>query len=106
MSDQTIKNPRIKQGWLRVVLFVLAFGLITLLVTIPALMEVVGVKKDDLLADPIHILASQLTGPYLWLMLVLEAAISLISVWIFRTFSQNPRTCNRPINWIPSSSSS
>ena len=86
MSDQAIKNPRIKQGWLRVVLFGVAFLVITLLVAIPALLLIAGVKKEDIQADPVHILASQLTGSYLWLILLLEAVISLITVWIFRTF--------------------
>jgi len=86
MSDQVIKNPLIKQGWLRVLLFCIAFGIITLLVAIPAVLIIAGVKKEDLQADPIHVLASQLTGSYLWLMLLLECLISLISVWIFRTF--------------------
>ncbi|HEX9513405.1 MAG TPA: CPBP family intramembrane glutamic endopeptidase [Puia sp.] len=86
MSDQAIKNPRIKQGWLRVVLFGVAFVLITLLVAIPAVLIIVGMKKEDLQADPIHTLASLLTGNNLWLMLLLECLISLISVWIFRIF--------------------
>lgn len=86
MSDQAIKNPLIKQGWLRVVLFGLAFGIITLLVAIPALLIIAGVKKEDLRADPVHTLTSQLTGDNLWLMVLLECLISLISVWIFRLF--------------------
>src|SRR5437016_12539320 len=86
MSDQAIKNPRIKQGWLRVLLFGLAFGIITVLVAIPAILIIAGVKKEDLQADPVHILASLLTGNYLWLMILLECLISLISVWIFRVF--------------------
>lgn len=86
MSDQTIKTPRIKQGWLRVVLFGGCFLIITLLVVIPAALLIVAVKKEDLVSDPIHTLASQLNGSFLWLMLILECIISLISVWIFRTF--------------------
>ncbi|HWK04363.1 MAG TPA: CPBP family intramembrane glutamic endopeptidase [Puia sp.] len=86
MSDQAIKNPLIKQGWLRVLLFGIAFCLTTILIAVPAVLIIVGVKKDDLQADPIHTLASQLTGSYLWLVLLLECLISLISVWIFRVF--------------------
>ena len=86
MTDQAIKNPLIKQGWLRVLLFGIAFGIITLLVTIPAILIVVGVKKEDFQADAVHTLTSLLTGSYLWLMLLLEAVISLITVWIFRVF--------------------
>jgi uncharacterized protein len=86
MSDQTTKNPLIKQGWLRVILFGVGFCIITLLIAIPAVLLIAGVKKEDLQADPIHTLASQLTGNFLWLMLILECLISLISVWIFRVF--------------------
>jgi membrane protease YdiL (CAAX protease family) len=86
MSDQATKNPWIQQGWLRVVLFGICFCIITLLIAIPALLIIVGVKKEDLQKDLIHTLAAQLTGNFLWLMLILECLISLISVWIFRVF--------------------
>jgi uncharacterized protein len=86
MSDRAVKKSLIKQGWLRVLLFGGCFGLITLLVAIPAVLLVAGVKKEDLQADPIHVLAGQLTGDYLWLMLILECIISLVTVWIFRVF--------------------
>jgi len=84
MSDQAIKNPRIKQGWLRVVLFGGCFSLITLLITIPAVIAVAGVQTADLQSDLIHTLSGLLTGNYLWLMLVLELVISLITVGLFR----------------------
>lgn len=84
MSDPIIKNPRIKQGWLRVLLFGACFCLITLLIAIPAVLILTRVSKDDLQADPIHTLAGLLTGNYLWLMLVLEWFISLITVTLFR----------------------
>jgi membrane protease YdiL (CAAX protease family) len=86
MSDQAIKNPRIRQGWLRVVLFGCCFCLITLLIAIPAVLAVTDVRKEDLIADPVHTLSGLLAGNYLWLMLVLELIISLISVGIFRLF--------------------
>jgi membrane protease YdiL (CAAX protease family) len=86
MSDQAIKNPRIKQGWLRVVLFGAGFGLMTLLIAIPAVMIIAGVRAEDLQSDPIHTLSGLLTGNYLWLMLILECGISVISVGIFRLF--------------------
>jgi membrane protease YdiL (CAAX protease family) len=86
MSDQAIKNPRIKQGWLRVVLFGGAFCLITLLIAIPAVLFIAGVRKEDLQSTPIQTLSGLLTGNYLWLMLVLECVISLITVGIFRVF--------------------
>jgi len=86
MSDQAEKKPRIRQGWLRVILFGICFSVITLLIAIPAILIIAGVKKEDLQAAPIHTLAAQLTGNFLWLMVILECLISLISVWIFRIF--------------------
>ncbi len=47
---------------------------------------IVGLNKDELAADPAHALSNLLGGDHLWLMLVLECIISLISVWIFRVF--------------------
>ena len=84
MSDQAIKNPRIKQGWLRVVLFGGCFCLITLLIAIPAVLLIAGVRREDLQSDPIHTLSGLLSSNYLWLMLVLECVISLVTVVIFR----------------------
>lgn len=86
MSDQAAKKPLIKQGWLRVLLFGCCFFIITLLVAIPAILLIVGIKKDELMADPAHALSNLLGGDFLWLMLMLECVISLISVWIFRVF--------------------
>src|SRR5437016_6342510 len=86
MSDQAIKKPRIKQGWLRVLLFGIAFCLIAFLIAVPAALIIVGVKKGDLQANLIQTQETLLTGNFLWLILVLECLISLISVWIFRVF--------------------
>jgi membrane protease YdiL (CAAX protease family) len=83
---QSANIPRIKQGWLRVVLFGIGFCLITLLIAIPAVLFVTNVTKADLESDLIHTLSAQLSGNYLWLMVMLECIISLVSVWIFRVF--------------------
>jgi hypothetical protein len=86
MPVPIIKNPRIKQGWLRVVLFGVCFCLITLLIAIPTVLILTPVHKDDLQTDPIHTLTGLLTGNYLWLLLVLDLVISLITVTLFRVF--------------------
>jgi uncharacterized protein len=84
MSDQAIKNPRIQQGWLRLILFGCCLGLITLLVAVPTVMLVAGISKDDLMSNPVRTLSGLFTGNYLWLIIVLEAAVSLITVCGFR----------------------
>src|SRR5882762_9179398 len=86
MTDQTIKNPRIKQGWLRVILFGLAFILVTLLILVPAAMGLAIADKEQLKTDPVHALANLLRGDKLWLMVILEFLVSLITVGIFRIF--------------------
>ncbi|HXB91501.1 MAG TPA: CPBP family intramembrane glutamic endopeptidase [Puia sp.] len=86
MAGQATKNPRIKQGWLRLLLFGICFCVITLLVAIPVVLMAADIHPEDLEHDPIQVLSGLLTGNYLWLMLVLELAISVITVVIFRLF--------------------
>jgi len=84
MSDPITKTPLIRQGWLRVILFGCAFGIITLLIAVPVILTLTGTNRDDLQGDLPHVLSGLLTGDYLWLMILLEFVISLISVTIFR----------------------
>ena len=84
MSDQATKNPAIRQGWLRALLFLVSFCVLTLLITIPVVIEVAGVTVDQLKQDLLGTLEGLLTGNYLWLMILLEFAISVISMALFR----------------------
>ena len=86
MTDMTTKNPRIKQGWLRVILFGLGFILVTLLISIPVAIGLFFSNLDQLRADPTHAIASLLQGSHLWEMVLLEFVVSLITVWLFRTY--------------------
>ena len=86
MTDQVKKNPVFKQGWLRVLLFGFFFFIVTLLLAIPAILAIVGTSPQQLKDNLIPTLSGLLTGNYLWLLVVLEFAISLISVCIFRFF--------------------
>ncbi|HVU57317.1 MAG TPA: CPBP family intramembrane glutamic endopeptidase [Puia sp.] len=86
MTDQTIKNPRIKPGWLRVILFGLGFIIITLLISIPAAIGLFFSNLDQLRADPTHAIASLLQGSHLWEMVLLEFIVSIITVWVFRRY--------------------
>lgn len=84
MTEEIVKNPVIRQGWLRVLLFGAVFILLTLIIAIPAAMLVAGVPEDQLKQQPIATLSGLLTGNYLWLMILSELAISVISVCICR----------------------
>jgi membrane protease YdiL (CAAX protease family) len=86
MTDQTIKNPRIKQGWLRVILFGLAYIVVTLLIFLSVLTGLVAVNMDQLKSNPMQFLTGMLQGSNLWMMVVLEFVVSLVTVWGFRTF--------------------
>jgi len=86
MTDQTAKKPRIKQGWLRVILFGLAFIVVTLLILFSALAGFVVGNADQLKKDPTRFMAGILQGDHLWMMVVLEFVVSLITVWVFRIF--------------------
>ena len=86
MTDLTTKNPRIKQGWLRVILFGLGFIIVTLLIAIPTAIGLFNSNLDQLRADPTHAIASLLQGSHLWEMVLLEFAVSLITVGLFRTY--------------------
>jgi CAAX protease family protein len=99
MSDQTTKNPAIRHGWLRVLLFLISFGVLTLLITIPVVISVAGVTAGQLKQQLLPTLEDLLTGNYLWLMILLELAISVISVAIFRLFID--RQGLRGMRWSP-----
>lgn len=99
MTDEGKKDPVIRQGWLRVLLFGVSYIVLTLLIAIPAALLVAGVPADQLEDHPIAALAGLLTGNYLWLMILVELAISVISVVIFRVFIDR----RRPVGswWSP-----
>jgi membrane protease YdiL (CAAX protease family) len=86
MSDQVKKNPVFKQGWLRVLLFGCFFFIVSLLLAIPAVLAIAGTSPQQLKDNLVPTLAGLLTGDYLWLLVLLEFAISLVSVFIFRSF--------------------
>ena len=86
MTEEIIKNPVIRQGWLRVLLFGALFILLTLLIAVPAAILVAGVPADQLKQQPVAGLSSLLTGDYLWLLILVELVISLICVGVFRVW--------------------
>ncbi|HXO74102.1 MAG TPA: CPBP family intramembrane glutamic endopeptidase, partial [Puia sp.] len=86
MSDQVKKNPVIKQGWLRVLLFGVCFFIVTLLIAIPAILAIAGTSPQQLENNLVPTISALFTGNYLWLLVVLELAISLVSVCILRFF--------------------
>jgi|HubBroStandDraft_2_1064218.scaffolds.fasta_scaffold86204_2 membrane protease YdiL (CAAX protease family) len=84
MPDPTTKTPVIPKAWLRLLLFGCTFGVVALLIGIPAILTVTGTHLDALEKDGLQFLSGLMAGDYLWLMLVLEFFTSVISVGIFR----------------------
>jgi membrane protease YdiL (CAAX protease family) len=84
MPDPTTKTPVIPKAWLRLLLFGCTFGVVALLIGIPAILTVTGTHLDALEKDGLQFLSGLMAGDYLWLMLVLEFFTSVIGVGIFR----------------------
>jgi uncharacterized protein len=86
MSERAEKNPAIRQGWLRVLVFGAGFCILSLLIAIPAAMLGAGVGVDQLKDNPVATLSGLLTGEWLWLMILVEFVVSAVSVTIFRVW--------------------
>ena len=99
MTDQVIKNPVIRQGWLRVALFAVVFCLLTTAIVIPVAISMAGVTMDQLKSEPLATLEGLLTGNYLWLMILLEFVIAVISVVIFRLWIDRRKLGE--LGWAP-----
>lgn len=84
MPDPTAKTPVIPQAWLRLLLFGCTFCVVAVLIGVPAILLITGTPLEDLEKDLFQLLSALMAGDYLWLMLVLEFATSLISVGVFR----------------------
>jgi membrane protease YdiL (CAAX protease family) len=86
MPGETTKKPLLKPGWLRVLLFGIAFCLVALIIAIPFLLAILAAHKDQLRADPVKAMADLANGNYLWVLVLLEVIVSVICVVLFRLF--------------------
>ncbi|HXD78879.1 MAG TPA: type II CAAX endopeptidase family protein [Puia sp.] len=84
MPDPITKSPMIARPWLRIVLFGIAFCIIALLLGVPAILYLTGTPIADLEHDAFGTLSKLMAGNYLWLMLLLEFIVSVLTVAIFR----------------------
>ncbi len=81
MTDRTAKKPLIKQGWLRVILFILCSSVIAAILSVPV---GIFVLRQGLILNPFQTLSQLLQSQWLWLLVLLECIVSLVSVSIFR----------------------
>src|SRR5271154_2049203 len=79
MTDIVNKKPFVKQGWLRVLLFFIAYFLLSFFIAIPAVL-IISFFKGGSIRD----ITNAMNIDFLWLTLLLSALISFIVVFIFR----------------------
>jgi len=86
MDNLQGKKPLMAQAWLRVLLFIVAIIIVSLLLTVPAILLFTSIKPEDIQADFLHSIISLASKDTLWIVAIIEFASSLISVFIFRKF--------------------
>jgi membrane protease YdiL (CAAX protease family) len=81
MNENINDKPVISQGWLRVLIFCVAYFVISLLIAIPIALLVVS-SVDNPKTD----ITALMNGDYLWVTVLLTALVLFILVFIFRKF--------------------
>src|ERR1700760_1604063 len=84
ITPATGRRPRIRQPWLRLLLFIVTFILIGLLSAILAIIFLLGTGVGDLQNNATQPLPGLIAGNYLGLIVGLELITSIISICIFR----------------------
>ena len=79
MTDIVNKKPFVRQGWLRVLLFLIAYFLLSFFIAIPVVL-IIALFKSGSVTD----ITNAMNTDFLWLTLLLSALISFIVVFIFR----------------------
>jgi uncharacterized protein len=65
-------------------LFGFAFCLLGLLTAVPAILMLTGTSREDLQENFLHVLSGLMAGQYLWLILLLEFVVCVVTVGVFR----------------------
>lgn len=86
MTEEALKKPRLRPGWLRVLVFCVVFCLLTLLLAIPAVCIAAGVTADQIKQQFLPTMSGLLTGSYLSLVVMAEFVVAVLSVCLFRLF--------------------
>jgi membrane protease YdiL (CAAX protease family) len=79
MTDIVNKKPFVRQGWLRVLLFFIAYFVLSFFIAIPVIL-IIALFKSGSITD----ITNAMNTDFLWLTLLLSALISFIVVFIFR----------------------
>lgn len=84
MNEITARQPLIKQGWLRVLLFCIAYLVLTILMAVPVSALVLLIHKDEIKQGAK--IEELMNGDYLWISILIALIVSIIVVFIFRKF--------------------
>jgi membrane protease YdiL (CAAX protease family) len=85
MNEVIPKPPLIRQGWLRVLLFCIAYFLLTILMYIPVSMLVKFLNRDAI-KQGAKIGEELMSWEFLWISVLIALVVSLLAVFLFRKF--------------------
>lgn len=98
---EQLKQPAIRQGWLRAVLFMIAFLIIytiTSLIGILVIAMTTGLDLGQLLSDEANLISE--LGPWLMFIVMLIAfAGTMLTVWLFRKFVDRKSVVSLGLEW-------
>ncbi|HVM89138.1 MAG TPA: CPBP family intramembrane glutamic endopeptidase [Puia sp.] len=86
MNNSEEKKPLIKQGWLRALLFIIAFFILALIITIPAVMLFTSYKAGNTGNDFLQTVTNLASAQTLWVVALVEFISSIACVFIFTRY--------------------
>jgi uncharacterized protein len=86
MNTVLSRPALIKQGWLRVLLFFLAYFLILIAISFPIASALLLIHKNEILNGLKIDVEALLSGEWLWFAVLISLVVSLLTVFLFRKF--------------------
>jgi membrane protease YdiL (CAAX protease family) len=86
MNAENLSKPAIRQGWLRVLLFFVVYFLAVIALSMPAALLVTWFKREDIKKGISIKPGDLLNSEFLWLIVVIALAGTLLVVFVFRKF--------------------
>jgi membrane protease YdiL (CAAX protease family) len=98
MDNSTEKKPLIKQGWVRTLLFVIAYIIVALLIALPSILLLTSIKPNDVGNDLVQSVAGLASKESLWIVAVVEFIASVACVFVFIKFVDRKKFATIGIN--------
>ncbi|MBS1947124.1 MAG: CPBP family intramembrane metalloprotease [Bacteroidetes bacterium] len=86
MDNPEEKKPLIKQGWLRALLFIIAYIILALLITVPAVLLFTSLKPGGEVSNLIQSVAGLAAKETIWIVALVEFTASVACVFVFVKF--------------------